>query len=56
VTPNRRGVKSRELVLDAVERVIAEHGFEAAAPRRTDDRRLRDAPGSVQNHRAGHVY
>ncbi len=29
-TPNRRGVKSRELVLDAAERVMAEHGFEAA--------------------------
>jgi AcrR family transcriptional regulator len=30
VTPNRRGIKSRELVLDAAERVMAEHGFEAA--------------------------
>ena len=30
VTPNRRGVKSRELVLDAAERVMSEHGFEAA--------------------------
>ena len=30
VTPNRRGMKSRELVLDAAERVMAEHGFEAA--------------------------
>jgi AcrR family transcriptional regulator len=30
VTPNRRGVKSRELVLDAAERVMAEEGFEAA--------------------------
>ncbi len=30
VTSNRRGVKSRELVLDAAERVMAEHGFEAA--------------------------
>ena len=30
VTPNRRGVKSRELVLDAAERVMAEHGYEAA--------------------------
>jgi AcrR family transcriptional regulator len=30
VTPNRRGRKSRELVLDAAERVMAEHGFEAA--------------------------
>ncbi len=29
VTPNRRGVKSRELVLDAAERVMAEDGFEA---------------------------
>ena len=25
-TPNRRGVKSRELVLDAAERVMAQHG------------------------------
>ena len=31
VTPNRRGVKSRELVLDAAERVMAEDGFEAAS-------------------------
>ncbi len=30
VTPNRRGLKSRELVLDAAERIMAEHGFEAA--------------------------
>jgi len=30
VTPNRRGMKSRELVLDAADRVMAEHGFEAA--------------------------
>ncbi len=30
VTPNRRGMKSRELVLDAAERVMAEDGFEAA--------------------------
>jgi AcrR family transcriptional regulator len=30
VTPNRRGVKSRELVLDAAERVMASHGFDAA--------------------------
>jgi AcrR family transcriptional regulator len=30
VTPNRRGIKSRELVLDAAERVMAEEGFEAA--------------------------
>jgi AcrR family transcriptional regulator len=30
VTPNRRGVKSRELVLDAAERVMAQDGFEAA--------------------------
>ena len=30
MTPNRRGVRSRELVLDAAERVMAEHGFEAA--------------------------
>ncbi len=30
VTPNRRGLKSRELVLDAAERVMAEHGFQAA--------------------------
>jgi len=30
VTPNRRGMKSRALVLDAAERVMAEHGFDAA--------------------------
>jgi AcrR family transcriptional regulator len=30
VRPNRRGVKSRELVLDAAERVMAQDGFEAA--------------------------
>ena len=30
VTPNRRGVKSRELVLDAAERVMSEDGFEGA--------------------------
>ena len=30
VTPNRRGVKSRELVLNAAERVMAKHGYEAA--------------------------
>jgi Bacterial regulatory proteins, tetR family len=30
VTPNRRGMRSRELVLDAAERVMAEQGFEAA--------------------------
>ncbi|HZU61461.1 MAG TPA: TetR/AcrR family transcriptional regulator [Solirubrobacteraceae bacterium] len=30
VTPNRRGIRSRELVLDAAERVMAEHGFEGA--------------------------
>ncbi len=30
VTPNRRGVKSRALVLDAAERVMAADGFEAA--------------------------
>jgi len=30
VTPNRRGMKSRELVLDAAERVMSEDGFEAA--------------------------
>jgi AcrR family transcriptional regulator len=30
VTPNRRGLKSRELVLDAAERLMAEQGFEAA--------------------------
>jgi AcrR family transcriptional regulator len=30
VTPNRRGRKSRELVLDAAERVMAADGFEAA--------------------------
>jgi AcrR family transcriptional regulator len=30
VTPNRRGLKSRERVLDAAERIMAEQGFEAA--------------------------
>lgn len=30
VTPNKRGAKSRETVLDAAERVMAEHGYEAA--------------------------
>jgi len=30
VTPNRRGALSREAVLDAAERVMAEHGFEGA--------------------------
>jgi AcrR family transcriptional regulator len=31
VTPNRRGVRSRELVLDAAERLMAEHGYDAAS-------------------------
>lgn len=30
VTPNRRGARSREVVLDAAERLMAEHGYEAA--------------------------
>jgi AcrR family transcriptional regulator len=30
VRPNRRGVRSRELVLDAAERLMSEHGYEAA--------------------------
>ena len=30
VTPNRRGLKSRGLVLDAAERVMARHGFDGA--------------------------
>src|SRR6188472_3574255 len=30
VKPNRRGVRSRELVLDAAERVMASDGFDAA--------------------------
>ena len=30
VKPNRRGARSRELVLDAAERVMAERGYEAA--------------------------
>jgi AcrR family transcriptional regulator len=30
VRPNRRGVRSREIVLDAAERVMADDGFEAA--------------------------
>jgi AcrR family transcriptional regulator len=31
VTPNRRGAQSREAVLDAAERLIAEQGYEAAS-------------------------
>jgi AcrR family transcriptional regulator len=31
VTPNRRGVKSRELVLDAAERVMAQHGYDGTS-------------------------
>jgi AcrR family transcriptional regulator len=38
VRPNRRGMRSRELVLDAAERVMAEHGFEAATLARVVDR------------------
>jgi AcrR family transcriptional regulator len=34
VKPNRRGVKSRELVLDAAERVMAEHGYDGASVER----------------------
>jgi AcrR family transcriptional regulator len=30
VTPNRRGTRSREAVLEAAERLMAEHGYEAA--------------------------
>ncbi|MFZ0377964.1 MAG: helix-turn-helix domain-containing protein [Solirubrobacteraceae bacterium] len=30
-TPNRPGVKSRELVLDAAERVMAQHGYDATS-------------------------
>jgi AcrR family transcriptional regulator len=30
-TPNRRGARSREVVLDAAERLIGEHGYEAAS-------------------------
>jgi AcrR family transcriptional regulator len=30
VTPNRRGARSRESVLDSAERLMAEHGYEAA--------------------------
>jgi AcrR family transcriptional regulator len=37
VTPNRRGVKSREQVLDAAERVMATEGFEAATIARVVD-------------------
>jgi len=37
VTPNRRGVKSRELVLDAAERVMATDGFDAATINRIVD-------------------
>lgn len=31
IRPNRRGVKSRELVLDAAERVMAEHGYDGTS-------------------------
>jgi AcrR family transcriptional regulator len=31
VTPNRRGVRSRGLVLDAAERVMAEHGYDGTS-------------------------
>lgn len=31
VTPNRRGARSREAVLDAAERVMAEHGYAGAS-------------------------
>ena len=31
VTPNRRGARSREAVLDAAERLIGEYGYEAAS-------------------------
>src|ERR1700756_4511174 len=37
VIPNRRGLRSRELVLDAAERVMAEQGFEAATLARVVD-------------------
>lgn len=30
ITPNRRGARSREAVLEAAERLMAEHGYEAA--------------------------
>jgi len=34
VTPNRRGARSRERVLDTAERLMAEHGYEAATTAR----------------------
>ncbi len=37
VKPNRRGIRSRELVLDAAERVMARDGFEAATLARVVD-------------------
>jgi AcrR family transcriptional regulator len=37
VTPNRRGTRSREVVLDVAERLMAEHGFEAATVARLVD-------------------
>jgi AcrR family transcriptional regulator len=37
VTPNRRGMRSRELVLDAAEHVMATEGFEAATIARVVD-------------------
>jgi AcrR family transcriptional regulator len=36
-TPNRRGVRSREAVLDAAERLMAEQGYEAATVARLVD-------------------
>jgi AcrR family transcriptional regulator len=37
VTPNRRGARSREAVLDAAERLMAEQGYEAASIARLVD-------------------
>src|SRR4029079_7251189 len=51
VTPNRRGTRSREAVLDAAERLIAEHGYEGA----TVSARVREAgiPASSIYHYFG---
>jgi AcrR family transcriptional regulator len=37
VTPNRRGLQSRESVLDAAERLMAEHGYDGASVARLRD-------------------
>ena len=52
VTPNRRGLKSRELVLDAAERVMAADGFEAATVARVvGEAGIRRAPSTTTSAR-----